>query len=477
MNNIIAYNHNRQPNLNTSCDDSGAHTGNTEMLQAYASWCDAVIQARLHLYFDQDCPVSSIYEVEPPKVERHQGALAQFVRDNQIDFCSQLLLALALMPVVRPQVLDILLMRNDNIERPYTEFGGIDYQDMTVATGETLAFLLGGNGIPERMTVLSLMTALIAGEAQSLPSHQAAVIATLDEVPERLANPLKAPLMLSPDSIARFTTGEAYHHQKGQGFPAQLVSNPSAIDSVILPSSVSKQLDDIAAWAQYGNILREEWGMANHVRPGYRVLFYGPSGTGKTMTAGALGNVLGRDVYKVDLSMVHSKYIGETERNLERVFSLAEQNGWILFFDEADAVFGKRTQTSNANDQFANQNVSYLLQRIECFDGLIILASNYKDNLDEAFYRRFESIVHFANPGPEERLLLWQRAFPKNLQLEGSIQWQDIAMNFPLSGAAINNVARLVALKALSEQRMSITHQELLAAIHREQGSKSSTRW
>ena len=127
------------------------------------------------------------------------------------------------------------------------------------------------------------------------------------------------------------------------------------------------------------------------------------------MTACLLGKSTGREVYNVDLSLIVSKYIGETEKNLSRVFDQAQHRGWILFFDEADALFGKRSETKDAHDRYANQEVSFLLQRIETFDGIAILASNQRENLDEAFTRRFESIIFFPMPRPEERLRLWTR--------------------------------------------------------------------
>lgn len=137
-------------------------------------------------------------------------------------------------------------------------------------------------------------------------------------------------------------------------------------------------------------------------------MFSGPPGTGKTLTAALLGKSTGRDVYRVDLSMVVSKYIGETEKNLSRVFDAASYKEWILFFDEGDALFGKRTEASSSNDRHANQLTGYLLQKIEDFPGTVIVATNLKSNMDEAFTRRFQNMVHFTIPGPEERLQLWK---------------------------------------------------------------------
>ncbi len=136
------------------------------------------------------------------------------------------------------------------------------------------------------------------------------------------------------------------------------------------------------------------------IKPGYRVLFYGPSGTGKTLTAALLGKQYGKDLYRIDLSQIVSTFIGETEKNLERVLKRSETKSWIPFFDEADALFGKRTNVQSAHDKYANQEVSYLLQRVEDYPGLLILASNFKNNLDDAFIRRFHSLVHFPCPTP-----------------------------------------------------------------------------
>ena len=148
-------------------------------------------------------------------------------------------------------------------------------------------------------------------------------------------------------------------------------------------------------WVKYGERIRKEWGLESRIKPGYRALFYGPSGSGKTFTATLLGKEVGKDVFCVDLSMVVSKFIGETEKNLSHVFEVAENKDWILFFDEADALFGKRTNVKDSHDRYANQEVAYLLQRVENYRGLVILSTNFKSNIDEAFARRFQVMVPF----------------------------------------------------------------------------------
>ena len=186
------------------------------------------------------------------------------------------------------------------------------------------------------------------------------------------------------------------------------------------------------------------------------------------MTACLLGKSTGRDVYKIDLSLVVSKYIGETEKNLAKVFDQAQHKGWILFFDEADALFGKRTETKDSHDRYANQEVSFLLQRIETFDGIAILASNRRENLDEAFARRFESIIYFPMPRPEERLVLWQQGFSPQSKLDDSLDLEKIAREHNLSVGSIMNIIRYASLQALKDESTVIAGEAVLQGIRQE---------
>ena len=175
------------------------------------------------------------------------------------------------------------------------------------------------------------------------------------------------------------------------------------------------------------------------------------------------------DVYRIDLSLVVSKFIGETEKNLSRLFVRAEHKNWILFFDEADALFGKRTNVRDAHDKYANQEISYLLQKIENYNGLLILASNFKANIDTAFSRRFQSIIHFAMPGPAERLKLWKGILTTEL-MEDESQLEAIATSYELSGASILNVAQACFLQNMNQDGTidPISKSDLEVAIARE---------
>jgi len=175
--------------------------------------------------------------------------------------------------------------------------------------------------------------------------------------------------------------------------------------------------------------------MKSRIKPGFRVLFSGPPGTGKTLTASLLGKYTKCDVFRIDLSLVVSKYIGETEKNLSKLFDRAENEDWILFFDEADALFGKRTGVRDAHDKYANQEVSYLLQRIESHSGLVILATNMKNNIDSAFTRRFNSIIEFEILSTPERLILWGNNIPKNIKLDKDVNLEELSRKFEVNGA------------------------------------------
>jgi SpoVK/Ycf46/Vps4 family AAA+-type ATPase len=225
----------------------------------------------------------------------------------------------------------------------------------------------------------------------------------------------------------------------------------------------------------HGRVLMEDWGLAKRLKPGYRALFYGPPGTGKTLTASLLGKTSGKEVYRIDLSMIVSKYIGETEKNLAGIFDLAEHRDWILFFDEADALFGKRTAANSSNDRHANQQTAYLLQRIEDFPGVVILASNLKANIDEAFTRRFQSIIYFPMPSARQRYQLWTSAFSGVCSLAPDIDLDRLSEEYELAGGSIINILRHCALAAIRRGDSVVRREELMAGLKKEYKKENKT--
>ena len=280
---------------------------------------------------------------------------------------------------------------------------------------------------------------------------------------------MKSRLRLSPDYLSLFTTGRRRRPALGADFPAQYIETQLDWGDLVLHPGTRRQIEEIQTWMEYGETLMKDWGMGPQAcAPGIAAYFMAPPGTGKTMTACLLGKSTGREVYKVDLSLVVSKYIGETEKNLAKVFDQAQYKGWILFFDEADALFGKRSETKDAHDRYANQEISFLLQRIETFDGIAILASNLRENLDDAFTRRFESVIYFPLPRPEERLLLWKQGFSPKAILDPALDLDQLSRDYDLSGGTIMNVIRHASLISLKEGHRAITTDDLIVGIRRE---------
>src|SRR5207248_4941858 len=191
------------------------------------------------------------------------------------------------------------------------------------------------------------------------------------------------------------------------------------------------------------HIVYSEWGFERRIDSGkgLKALFAGASGTGKTMTAGVIARELGLDLYRIDLSGVVSKYIGETEKNLDRIFRAAHCSNAILFFDEADALFGKRSEVKDAHDRYANIEVAYLLQKMEEHEGAVILASNLSKNIDDAFSRRMHYIVEFPMPDEAHRERLWLGMFPPEVPLGQDVDFRFLARQFPIAGGDIKNIA------------------------------------
>jgi hypothetical protein len=439
---------------------AGALAQNARDLERELGWLARIIDARFRLYFGEACAIADVLELTPPGLAGRGSEYARLVSGLGLDFASRLALILALGPHLRPQLLDCFFTRNQTFDRRFTEFGGVQRgEGGFVPSGETLAFLLGGTDLARRFQVRLLLE---PGEVL----QRAGVLAAAPEHPDQPL--LQAPLTVADDVLVRVTCGTARRPAFGARFPAQFIETGRVWDDLVLHPGTRAQIDEIAAFMEHGETLMRDWGMAERLRPGLRCLFHGPPGTGKTMTACLLGRATGRDVYKVDLSLVVSKYIGETEKNLARVFDQAQSKGWILFFDEADALYGKRVEGRDAHDRYANQEIAFLLQRVETFDGVTILASNLKDNIDEAFLRRFETIVYFPMPRAEERLRLWRQGFSPRARFEDGLDLAGLAHAHPLSGGSIMNVIRFASLAAIRDGGRPIAGTDLLTGIRRE---------
>ena len=252
------------------------------------------------------------------------------------------------------------------------------------------------------------------------------------------------------------------------GSLAQAVTPRFKFKELVLPPAQALQLGEIVHAMSSLTRVHYKWGTARAWNDaGLSVLFCGPPGTGKTMAAEAIADELRLPMFRIDLSQVVNKYIGETEKNLKRVFDAAEESDCVIFFDEADALFGKRTSVKDAHDRFANIEISYLLERMERLKGIAILATNRRKDLDEAFLRRLRYLVEFPLPGEEERARLWKYVFPSGVNTD-ALDIPYLARNFALAGGHIRSIAFNACLQTKHDGDASVDMDQVLPAVKRE---------
>lgn len=431
------------------------------VLQQEVEWLQSVIDQAIKTYLIHEGHENRWQDIPMPILTADDCCYSQTVLEWELNCYGRLALVLAMAPYIKPEVLDVFFSKNQLYDRGFTEFGGVVDKNHAgfLPTGQTLSFLIVGNEVALKAEVFNIFdreNLLTKKKVLSLSSTES-YIPSLNGV-----------LSIEEEWLHYFLTGKKTQPENSSLFPAQKITTNMDWEDVVLDHLVMEQVQEINKWLAYGETLMNEWGLFKKIKQGYRALFCGTPGTGKTLTATLIGKTAQRDVYQVDLSMVVSKYIGETEKNLAKIFDTAANKDWILFFDEADALFGKRTGASNSNDRYANQQTGYLLQKIEDFPGVVILATNLKDNMDDAFTRRFQSIINFKMPSPSERYQLWQNAFTGVCSLSSEIDLHNIAETYELTGGSIINVLRYCALSAISRNDTVVKKQELLAGIKKE---------
>jgi hypothetical protein len=416
-----------------------------------------ICQQRIAAYFAGK-PFSVTEFETDPRWPDTQSALQLPASFSQTEL---LLLLIALAPHVRPGFFENIITRLFPQGGEFTELGGakgIQHRGM-LPTGETALYILAGMDLEQRLTI------------QQLFSEEGLIgkFGLLQVEPMKEGEPaMSGRLLVDEDWLERLLLGREASPVFSAEFPARRIVTAMRWNDLVLHPQTLEQVHDIRLWMQHRHKVQDDTVLARKVKPGFRVLFYGPAGTGKTLTATLIGKEFDLPVYRIDLSQVVSKYIGETEKHLEWVFSRAVRKNWILFFDEADALFGKRTNVQSAHDKYANQEVAYLLQRIEEYEGLLILASNFKGNIDDAFLRRFHSIIHFPMPNANERMRLWQGCIPASLQPEPAIDWMKLASAYEITGAGIVNVMHYAALRSFSRNDATLYESDLVEGIRKE---------
>ena len=422
-----------------------------------------VIQSRLERYFAKKKIWQKNFELPPLKLSESEEPIVRFINYYKLSTEESIVLLIALAPHILPNFFDAIIAQLLPKGGDFPEFGGIKnntngHRGM-LPTGETALFILAGNDIEKRLKYQHLLT--------NNHFFTKEKILYLDDV--KTGEPtMSGKLILDMEYVELFTTNMVSIPKLNAAFPAQYISTEMEWENLVLSEQTILQIKELENWVNHNKTLMFDWGMKKKLKPGYRALFYGPPGTGKTLTATLLGKYTNKPVFKIDLSMVVSKYIGETEKNLSNLFDKAQNKDWILFFDEADSIFGKRTNVRDAHDKYANQEVSYLLQRIESYPGLTILASNFKNNIDDAFMRRFQAVIYFPVPKPEERLQLWEQAFPSNIVFEKDVDFQQISRRYELTGSGIMNVVQYCCIEALAKDHQSLDFSVIQKGITKE---------
>lgn len=401
---------------------------------------------------------------EAPKLELPAlgpSFLGDYLVALELNQAEQAILLLALCPHINPSLLlnAVTDVFPGGTELP--EFGGSKGKNHRgiLPTGETVQFLIAGLAAQKRLELIQLFNKQHTFYKKSVLYLEN--IAAGEPI-------MSGKLIFTPEALSRITFGKEPLPDLSLSFPAERIETQLEWSDLILDQNTQNNIQELETWLTYNSVLMEDWNMKGRIKPGYRALFFGPPGTGKTLTASLLGKYTNKPVYRIDLSTVVSKYIGETEKNLASLFDKAAYKDWIMFFDEADSIFGKRTNVRDAHDKYANQEVSYLLQRIESHPGLVLLASNFKDNIDDAFTRRFQSIIEFKLPGAQERLKIWELNLPKPLKLAPDIDLLSVAKRYELSGSNIINIIQYCALLVLQEKQECLTAKILQQGIRKE---------
>lgn len=437
----------------------------TNVLQDVLVYLEKTLENRLATFFGQE-----VAEEKPlifPTVVWNgtPHPLARFCAANKLSEDEFIVLILALIPHIQPYLLDEVIQKFFPKGGSFPQIGGVraTNQRSFLPTGETALFLVAEGDLEKRIAIQEFFS----------PDHffHKNQILWLEEVPEGEPK-ISGKIILSEEYVDLFTIGKINPPKYSSKFPAKLTTTQLQAEDLIIAPSTAEKLKEIERWLKHSQWLNEQTRLGKRLKLGFRAMFYGPPGTGKTLAATILGNQFQKPVYRIDLSQVISKYIGETEKNLSRLFDKAENKGWILFFDEADALFGKRVNVKEAKDKYANQETAYLLQKIEDYPGLVILATNLKDNIDKAFIRRFHSIANFPFPAADQRIQLWEATLPaadnSELSLCPSVELGEIAQRYNLTGANINNIVQYCSYLAKEMGISKIDKSILLKGIHRE---------
>ena len=429
---------------------------NADILINEWKWLAQKIDQRLN-YFIDNSEQNSV-KIPFPNLEENNSNYAVFIKNNCKNKIERFIIIAVLASYFKPEIYDPFFIKNKSLGKPFTQFGGNRSEKKDSAfqpTLRTLAFILYGSDIKNYFSFQFYFE-----DDHYFKSKNIIILKQEDN------SFLNATLSLGDEFIQQVTTGKDFKPNYSSSFPANIIKTELTWDDLVLENYLLDEIEIINTWLNNKKNISENKLLSKKINNGYKCLFFGPPGTGKTLSAILLGQKNKLEVYRVDLSQVVSKYIGETEKNLGSIFDIAENKNWILFFDEAESLFSKRTAVSDSKDKFANQETAYLLQRVEEYKGLIILATNLKPNIDLAFSRRLQSVIHYPIPNATQRKRLWRNALNGVAEITEK-EIDKIAKEYKISGGSIKNVIQYSWLKSKSKNS-DITYENIMIGIRRE---------
>ncbi|MDE0970441.1 MAG: ATP-binding protein [Octadecabacter sp.] len=438
------------------------HSIHAQAVAIELAWLNTPIAKRLARFFK--APNKKLALARETKHDT-ETAIGQLITQADLSPQARCILALALTSHVNSGILDPFFIKNASIDRPFAQFGNqLGNHEAFQPTTETAFFMISGTDTAKRIAAMALF-----GPDHPLGSQAGVSITKTQD--SKISNRLDIALQRAEV----LCDGISPHPNYSPNFPAKRLTTRLKWDDLVLPTSVKDQLEHILAWLTNRDTILNCWGLSRHFGLGYKALFSGPPGTSKALTATLLGQRTGLNVYRVDLSMIVSKCISETEKNLSVIFDMSTQRDWILFFDEAEALFSAHTSASSSNDRDANQEGSYLLQRIKECQSLVILATNLRNSIDSAFSLRFQSTVAFSRPNFDESLRLWRNILATML-MDHQLDLKPLARDHDLSSASITNIIRHAAITARQRNSPALNGADINAAISAElnkEGRKS----
>ncbi|HTL81436.1 MAG TPA: ATP-binding protein [Bacteroidia bacterium] len=442
---------------------------NDKVLSVEYQWMDELFEKRLKENTEGGFRLAPLEKAGIPELLHSDGPFAHLVNRLQLSIAERILLLSALEPHFHPLLVTKRLSQIAE-EAPIASKLFSYYKDP-----------FSNNYYPTLMSALFLCAGTDPDQwrkyEQELIHHgklfkEQIIVPRDTDHRERIGNRLNQLIDLAPEYVDYLLHGRKPRPDFGRSFPAKWISTNLTWDHLVINQITRDEITDVMDWVEFKNDVLDR--SENKVNKSFPCLFYGPPGTGKSFTAKLIGKQYGKDVFRIDLSMIVSKYIGETEKNLSHLFDRAEGKDWILFFDEADALFGKRTGISDSKDKWANLEMSYLLQRMEEYEGLCILATNLKHNLDPAMTRRFQSMIHFPWPKPEERALIWKKTLPPGFEYASNISIQKLA-KYDFSGANIANVIKSSCVKAAKRGDFILRSEDISRFIKVEYAKENRT--